>query len=98
MVVVSTIFVIAVVVVVVKVMARATPFIDMGVVVEELVTDVRADAVIDTLSGVEIIVAAAVVSALKFTVPISYCVDVLSGMVVDALIEAVAAGLEQVWA
>ena len=60
-----------VVVVVVKVMARATPFIDMVVVVEELLIDVRADVVIDTLVGVDIIVAAAVVSALEFAVPIS---------------------------
>lgn len=79
-----------VVVVVVKVMARAAPFIDMGVVAGELVTDVRADAVIDTLSGGEIIVAAAVVSALEFVVPMSFFIGVLSGMVVGALIETVA--------
>ena len=47
------------------------PFINMGVVAEGLLIDVRADAVIDTLVGVDIIVAAAVVSALEFAVSIS---------------------------
>ena len=53
-----------VVVAVVKVMLWDVPFINMLI-------DVRADAVIDTLVGVDIIVAAAVVSALEFAVPIS---------------------------
>ena len=58
------------------------------------VINVRAGAVIDMLVGVEeIIVVAAVVTALEFAVPISYglyFVDVLSDMVVDALIDVLA--------
>ena len=79
-----------VVVVVVKVMVRATSFIDMGVVVEELLIDMRADAVIGTLSEVEIVVVAVVLSALKFVVSVSLFIGVLSGMVVDALIDTAA--------
>ena len=90
MVVVSTIFVIAVVVVVVKVLARAAAVIDMAVVVEILLNDVGAGVVIGTLTGVEIIVVGAVVSALKFVVPIPYFVGTLSAVVAGASTDALA--------
>ena len=54
MVVVTTVVVIAVVVVVVNVLLWVAAMIDMVVVVEVLVIDVRADLVIDTLTGEKI--------------------------------------------
>ena len=64
--------------------------IEKPIIFEALSVNVRA-LVIDTLVGVEkIIVVAAVVTALEFAVPISYFVDVLSDMVVNALIEVLA--------
>ena len=77
---------IVVVVVVVKVLVWAIAAVDMVVVVEVSVMDVRADVVIDTLSGVEIIVVA--VALKKFAVSIPFFVDVLSNMVVDTLTDA----------
>ena len=55
------------------------------VVVEALFIDLRADVVIDTLAGVEIVVAAAVVSALEFAVSIPYFADVMIDTSIDAL-------------
>ena len=57
-------------------------------VVEVLVINVRANVVIETLAGIMIIVVATAAIALEFAVSISYCVDVLPDMVVDALIDA----------
>ena len=73
---------ILVVVVVVKVLGR--------VAVGVLVINVLVDVVMYTLFGVEIIVVAPVVVALAFAVPISYCVDALSVVVVDELMDALA--------
>ena len=82
--------VIAVVVVVVKVLVWTAVIItEKPIAFEALFIDVRAGAVIDTLLGVEeiTVVAAAVVIALEFAVPLS---DALSDMVVDALIDVLA--------
>ena len=78
----------AVVIVVVKVLVRDAAIIGIVVVVEMLPNDGRVDVVIDKLTGVEIIVVGAVVSALKFAVP--YCVDVVSAVVVNELTDALA--------
>ena len=66
--------------------------IEKPIAFEALFINVRAGAVIDTLVGVEeiTVVAAAVVIALELAVPISYFVDALSDMVVDALIDVLA--------
>ena len=64
--------------------------INLVVVVEVLFTGVRAGVVIDTLVGVEMIVVAAGVIALEFTMSISYFVDVLSCVVVGAFVDALA--------
>ena len=64
----------------------AAVIINLIVVVEVLVTGVRTGVVIDTLVGVEIVVAASVI-ALEFTMLISYFVDVLSDMLGAALID-----------
>ena len=86
--------VIAVVVVVVKVLVwTAVIIIEKPIAFEALFINVRAGAVIDMLVGVEeiTVVAAAVVIALEFAVPIiSYIADALSDMVVDALIDVLA--------
>ena len=63
--------------------------INIAMAVEVLVIDVRADAVIDTLSGgVEIMAAAVVVIACEFVVTV-YCFvdDGLFNMAVEALID-----------
>ena len=75
---------IVVVVIAVNVLVWTAAVINMEVVVEVLVIDVRAEVIIDTLVAPEIIVVAAAVIALEFALPISYFVDVLSDMVVDA--------------
>ena len=82
--------VIVVVVDVVKAMVWDAAVIDMVAVVEVFVIDARADVAIDMFVGVEIIGVAAVMITLEFAVSISYFVDVLSDMVVGALIEVVA--------
>ena len=63
--------------------------IEKPIAFEALFINVRAGAVIDTLVGVEeiTVVAAAVVIALAFAVPISYFVDALSDMVVNSLVD-----------
>ena len=71
-------------------MVWAAAVIDMVVIVEVLVIGVRADVVMDTLAGVEIIEVTAVVIALDFAVTMSYFANVLSDMAVDALIDALA--------
>ena len=90
MVVVSIVGSTAVVIVVVKVLVRDAAVINMVVVVEILPNDVWVDVVIDTSTGVEIIVVGAVVSALKFAVTISYCVDVLFAVVSNELTDVLA--------
>ena len=55
-----------------------------------MIIEVRAGLAIDTWAGVEIIVVAAIVIALECAVPVSYFSDVLSGMVVGTLIDALA--------
>ena len=85
--------VIGIVVVVVKVLVwTAVIIIEKPIAFEALFISVRAGAVIDMLVGVEeiTVVAAAVVIALEFAVPISYFADALSDMVVDALIDVLA--------
>ena len=77
-----------VLVVVLKVLVSASAVIWVGMVVEVLVINVRANVVIETLAGIMIIVVATSAIALEFAVSISYCVDVLPDMVVDALIDA----------
>ena len=79
--------VIEVVVVVVKVTVWS---INIVLVVEMLVIDVRVDVVIDTLFGVEILVGAAVVIAVELVVSISYFAYVPSNVVVGELIHALA--------
>ena len=80
----------AVVIDVVRVLVWAAAVIDMVAVVEILFNDVRADVVIDTFTGVEIVAVGEIASALKFAVPISYCVDVVSAVVVNELTDALA--------
>ena len=80
----------AVVIVVVKVLVWDTAVINIVVVVEMLPNDVRVDVLIDKLTEVEIIVVGAVVSALKFAVTISYCVDVLFAVVSNELTDVLA--------
>ena len=77
-------------VVVTKVLVWTAAIVNMVVEVEALVVDVCAGVVVDTLHGVDIIVMPAIVSDSELAGPISYFVDVLSDMVVDALVEAVA--------
>ena len=73
------------VVVVVEVLVMAAAVISMGVTVEVSVIGVWANMVIDMLAGADIIVMAVFSIALGFVLPVSHFVDVLSGMVVDAL-------------
>ena len=82
--------VIEVVAVVAKVLVWAAAVVNMVVAVEVLTIDVRSDVVIEMLSGVEINVVAAAVTALEFALPISYFVDVLSCVVVGAFVDALA--------
>ena len=63
--------IVAAVVVMVKVLVWAAAVMNMLVVVEVLAIGVRADVSIDAWADVEIIAVAAIVSALKFAVPIS---------------------------
>jgi hypothetical protein len=63
------------VVVVVKVLVWSAAITDMAVVVEVLVIDVLVD--------VEIIVVGVIVIVLKFVLPVSYSVNVTSGVVFD---------------
>ena len=72
--------VIVVVVVVVEVLVRAEAIVGMVVVVEVLFIGVLAD--------VEIIVAGVIVIVLKFDLPVSYSVDVPSGLFVDSFMDA----------
>ena len=74
--------VIVVVIVVVRVLVRAAAIIDMVAVVEVLVIDVLVD--------VEIIVAGVIVIVLKFVLPVSYSVDVTSGVVLDLFADGLA--------
>ena len=74
----------------------------INMLVEVLFSDVREDTVIYALTGVmvgvdlgmlndmEIVLATAVVIALKFGVSVSYIVDVLSDVVVDILVDVLA--------
>ena len=63
--------------------------IEKPIAFEALFISVRAGAVIDMVVGVEeiTVVAAAVVIALEFAVPISYFADALSDMVVNSLVD-----------
>ena len=84
---VGIVAVIVVAVVVAKVLMWTVVFmIEMPVMFEALFIDVRAGVVINTLVRVEVNIVAAGVIALGFAVIISYFGDVLSDMVVDALV------------
>ena len=82
---------IVIVIVVVKMLAWAAAVMNMVVVVEVFAIDVRANVVVDMLSGVEIIAVGAAVIALEFAVPILYFVDVLSDVMVGTFVDALAA-------
>ena len=82
MVVVSMVEVIVVVIVVGRVLVRAAAIIDMVAVVEVLVIGVLVD--------VEIIVAGVIVIVLKFVLPVSYSVDVTSGVILDLFADGLA--------
>ena len=73
-------------VVVTKVLVWTAAIVNMVVEVEALVIDLCAGVVVDTLHGVDIIVMPAIVSDSELAGPISYFVDVLSDMVVDAFV------------
>ena len=60
----------------------------INMVVEVLVIDVWTDVVMAMLSGVKIIVVAAVAIALEFAVPLRYVLDVPFDMAVDAFMDA----------
>ena len=79
--------------IVVKMMVSDAAFVVRPVTVEVRVIDVRADVMIETVAGVEIIGVTAIVIALEFVMPIPYLVDLLCDVLVNALIDALSVGI-----
>ena len=71
--------------------------INMAAEAKKSAIDVRADAMRDVLVDVELIVVPAALIMLEFAVSASCSADVLSGVVADALTNAVATGVIMVF-